>query len=59
MAVHSVFSSAVMQMLMRTGLPVIIIAVDLYPDLPLPLVATETQIEDPRTTGFRDRLRNA
>ena len=37
-AVHFVFPPDIMQMLIQTGLPVIVVCVDLYPDLPLPLV---------------------
>ena len=41
LALHFVFPPAIMQMLIRTGLPVIIACVDYYPNLPLPVVSSD------------------
>jgi len=40
-AVHLVVPPAIMQMLVQTGLPVIVACIDLYPNLPLPVVTTD------------------
>ena len=41
LAVHYVFPPDIMQMLVQTGLPVIVACMDLYPNLPLPVVTTD------------------
>ena len=39
--IHFVFQPLIMELLMKTGLPIIIACVDHYPHLPLPLVSTD------------------